>query len=305
MLKFAFKFEIMQTNIQTITQFENFIWIDIVMPDKDKLFEIAKKYRLDIFQIKDSMERGHLPKFECQPDYNFLILRAFTSTMEEGATTISELSNKIAFFYNDDKLITIHIIPFAFLENVKKDFTSSDALLLFIAHKMIETYQPPLDELETQIANIEETLFIKDYRKISLEDLYYLKTQTRITKKLLQLFQNVIHQISVNEHNKSALQDSKDRLLSLIHSYEEVFEIANSLLNTYHSLNAQKSNDVMKLLTIFSAFFLPLTFIVGIYGMNFENMPELHWRFGYLIAWVLMTATIVFIYIWFKRKKII
>ena len=81
-------------------QFDNFIWIDIFEPDKESIDKIAAEYQLDYFQIIDSLETGHLPKFEKQANYNFLILRAFTSTIEQGATTINELSNKIAFFYN-------------------------------------------------------------------------------------------------------------------------------------------------------------------------------------------------------------
>ena len=138
-----------------------------------------------------------------------------------------------------------------------------------------------------------------------IKDLYFLKAQTRITKKLLHIFQNVIIQLEVNEQSKTALQDIKDSLLSLLLNYDEVLENANNLLNTYLSVNAQKSNDVMKLLTIFSAFFLPLTFIAGIYGMNFENMPELKWQTGYFLALAVMLVVAVIIYWWFKRKRII
>ena len=64
-------------------QFDNFVWIDISQPDRESLDKIAEEYQLDYFQIKDSLEAGHLPKFEKQPNYNFLILRAFTSTIEQ------------------------------------------------------------------------------------------------------------------------------------------------------------------------------------------------------------------------------
>lgn len=111
--------------------------------------------------------------------------------------------------------------------------------------------------------------------------------------------------MGVSEQTKTALQDIKDKLLSLILTYDEVLENSNNLLNTYLSVNAQKSNDVMKLLTIFSAFFLPLTFIGGIYGMNFENMPELKWQYGYFATLGFMAVIAIVIFIWFKRKKII
>ena len=286
-------------------QFDSFVWIDICQPDRESLDKIAEEYQLDYFQIKDSLERGHLPKFEKQPNYNFLILRAFTSTIEQGATTINELSNKIAFFYNGQKLITIHRSPFPFLETVKKEYRHPEEVLLYLIHKMVETYLLPLKELDDKIAQLEKVIFLKDYAKVSLEVLYFLKTQTRITKKLLQLFQNVTNQIEVSEQSKTALQDIKDRLLSLLLNYDEVLENANNLLHTYLSVNAQKSNDVMKLLTIFSAFFLPLTFIAGIYGMNFQYMPELKWPMGYFMTLGVMAAIALVIYIWFKRKRII
>jgi magnesium transporter len=290
---------------QNKIQFDNFVWIDICQPDKESLDKIAEEYKLDYFQIKDSLEQGHLPKFEKQPNYHFLILRAFTSTIEQGATTINELSNKIAFFYNAEKIITIHRSQFDFLETNKKTYKNPEEILIYLIHKMVETYQLPLNELDEKIVAIEKTIFLKDYSKVSLEDLYFLKTQTRITKKLLQIFQNVINQVEVSEITKTALQDIKDKLLSFILNYDEVQENANNLLNTYLSVNAQKSNDVMKLLTIFSAFFLPLTFVAGIYGMNFENMPELKWQTGYFLTLGIMAVIAIVIFFWFKRKKII
>lgn len=295
----------MTTNNQHKIQFDNFVWIDICQPDKVSLDKIAEEYQLDYFQIKDSLEQGHLPKFEKQPSYNFLILRAFTSTIDQGATTITELSNKIAFFYNGHKLITIHRNQFSFLETVKKDYKHPEEILVYLVHKMVETYQVPLNELDEKITQIEKTIFLKDYSKVSLEDLYFLRAQTRITKKLLQIFQNVTNQVEVTEHSKTALQDIKDKLLSLILNYDEVLENANNLLNTYLSVNAQKSNDVMKLLTIFSAFFLPLTFVAGIYGMNFDNMPELKWQAGYFLILGVMAVIAIIIYLWFKRKRIL
>lgn len=271
----------------------------------EHLEEIAKDYSLDIFQIRDSLEVGHLPKFEKNENYNFLILRAFTANKTDRITNINELSNKIAFFYNNNKIITIHRSDFSFFENIPTTFPSSEIFLVFIIHKMINTYSEPSMNLSNKIDRIEKIIFLKDYSKISLEDLYFQKSQTRITKKVLQITQNVIGQIEVDESTKTALQDIKDQLLNLLLVYDEVLEDTNSLLNTYMSINTLKSNNVMKLLTIFSAFFLPLTFIVGIYGMNFEHMPELKWNLGYYFALGLMIGVSIIIFFWFKRKKII
>ena len=285
---------------------KNFIWIDLEQPNSEILNEIAAKYQLDYFQIKDSLEYGHLPKFEKQPGYNFLIVRAFTSTIDQGETTITALSNKIAFFYNGNKIVTIHRSPFSFLHELDgNNYAHPEDLLLQLVYKMAATYDLPLHELDQKIEHLEKIIFLDNYQKVSLEDLYYLKTQTRITKKLLQLFQQAIIHLEVAAHNQTALQNIKDKLISLILNYDEVLENANNLLNTYHSINAKKSNDVMKLLTVFSAFFLPMTFLAGIYGMNFDYMPELKWQYGYFLAWGAMALIALVVYLWFKRKKII
>jgi magnesium transporter len=199
----------------------------------------------------------------------------------------------------------VHRTPFAFLENLTATCDDAEALVIHIMYKMVQTFEAPSHLLSKEIDELERTIFIQNYAQVSLEALYYQKSETRIAKKLLQITQSVINQIEVQDKSRTALQDIKDQLLSLILVFDEVSEDANNLLNTYLSVNAQRSNDVMKLLTIFSAFFLPLTFIAGIYGMNFEHMPELRWPSGYFLTLGFMALIALGIFIWFRRKKII
>ena len=285
------------------TLYDNFKWIDIVQPQQDQLEKIADEYKLDYFQILDSLEHGHLPKFEKLPDYNFVILRAYVAGNNDKFSTIKELTNKIAFFYNDKKVITIHRSNFDFLEDIDQRFNNSNQLLIFIINKMVQTFIQPSIWHSNRIDDVEKAFFLKDYTKISLEDLYFQKSQTRISKKLLMISQDVVNKIIVDDESKTALQDVKDKILSLILIYDEVAEDANNLMNTFLSVTAKKNNDVIKLLTIFSVFFLPLTFLVGVYGMNFDFMPELRWEYGYLFAWSMMILICLMIYFWFKKEK--
>lgn len=288
--------------------FKNFNWLDVKCPSEEQFADIAKEFNLEIFAVRDSLEPGHLPKIEKIKDFNFVILRAYTANENDNISTVEELSNKVAFFYNENQLITIHRTPFLFLENLSKSekkYNSIYDLLMVIFKQIVLTYTEPSQWQTSQIDEVEKTIFLKSHSKISLEDLYFQKAETRISKKLLVLTQNVINQIIVPEKNLTALQDVKDNLVKLILEYEEALENANNLMNTYLSVTAQKSNDVMKLLTIFSAFFLPLTFIAGVYGMNFDFMPELRWKYGYLYVFIFMVILSVLIFIWFKRKKIL
>lgn len=296
--------ENVQARINEI-QFDNFKWIDIYNPSKEELDRIAKQYDLDYFQVKDSLEMGHLPKYERGDDYQFLILRGISKQYQPYATTVNELSNKIAFFFDHKNVITIHRADFDFIDAVKPQFASADALVIYLINRLLKTYIKPYKEVSEKNDAIEKIIFVRKRFSVSLEQLYYQKAQTRILKKLLVISQGVINQIEIQRVNRAALQDLKDGLLNWVLSFEEEWENANNLLGSYLNVNAQKTNDVMKLLTVFSAFFLPLTFIAGIYGMNFDFMPELRTRYGYFAILCVMVVISLIIFIWFKRKRIL
>jgi magnesium transporter len=286
-------------------QFDSFKWIDIENPNKEDLETIKKEYGINFYLIKDSLEKGHLPKYEKNHNIDFYIFRAYTSDIKLQFDKVGDMSNKIAFFLLEDKLITIHRAHFHFLHIHDEKNTTINELFLKIVRLMVETFQKPTNEISNKLNEIERVLFLKDYKSIMLEELYYIKSQARILKKILQISQSVIDHSAQNFVQSSQFQDIKDELLNL-HTYnEESVENVNQLMTTYLSINDQKNNDVVKLLTIFSVFFLPLTFIVGIYGMNFDFMPELKWKFGYLFSFSLMVIVVIIIYIWFRKKKII
>ncbi len=285
--------------------FESFKWIDIENPIKEDLEKINKEHGLNYYLIKDSLEKGHLPKYEKNNKIDFYIFRAYTSDIQLQIDEVGEMSNKIAFFLFEDKLITIHRAHFNFLNFELEKQLNLNELFLRIVKSMIDTFQKPTIDLANKINEIERTIFLKDHRAIVLEELYFIKSQSRILKKILQITQSVIEQSSQILTPSPQLQDIKDILLQL-HTYnEESVENANQLMTTYLSISDQKNNEVVRLLTIFSAFFLPLTFIAGVYGMNFDFMPELNWKWGYLFSISLMVIVVVIIYIWFRRKRIL
>ena len=133
--------------------------------------------------------------------------------------------------------------------------------------------------------------------------LYFIKRKAAISNKLLMLTGEVINSIRTSNSDLVALQDAKDLHVKLITIYDQIHDDVTNLLNIYLSLSAQKTNDVMKVLTIFSVFFMPLTFIVGIYGMNFDFMPELRVKWAYPAVLISMAIISLLIFWWFKRKK--
>jgi magnesium transporter len=290
---------------KTIENYGQFQWTDLEKPTQEELLALTETYKIDITLFEDILEYGHLPKIEKLTDFTFIILRAYAESHKENVATLGGLSNKIAFFINEQNLITVHRAEFSFLKNRASEYASSEALMLDIFNEILLTYEKPLEQQGEKMDEFERAIFLKSGHNISIESLYYQKSRARISKKVLQLTQTVLNQVIVNPELSSLLQDTKETTLSYLLQYDEVIEDANTILHSYMSVTAQRNNDTMKLLTIFSAFFLPLTFLVGIYGMNFDHMPELRWPNGYYYALGLMFLISVIIWFWFKRKKII
>lgn len=283
-------------------RYQDFTWIDIQNPSNEEAQRVAVTHGLNPILVKDSLQAGHLPKMERMDDGYFMILRACTQEVEK-PTSINDFSNKIAFFVAKGRLITVHRAEYAFLDGPLPDVEHMDALILYIIDKMVDSFQKPLENLSSKIDDIENQIFTKKGDNLTLEQLYFFKSKARIGKKLTVLTRSVIDDLKVGEGHGPRLQDIKDSLTAQYLLYDEAVEDTNGLLASYLSVTAQKSNDVMKVLTIFSAFFLPLTFIAGIYGMNFDVMPELHWQNGYFYTLGFMALVCLLVLLWFKRKR--
>ena len=287
------------------TDFTNFHWVDLENPKMAELTQLVASYGLSGHLLEDLLQVGHLPKFEKVGEFNFLILRAFSAKENGKFTTIPELTNKIGFFYTNEILLTVHQKQFPFLEAISGHFENPEKLILKITENMLDSYQAPADWLSQQMDHFEADIFLKNGKHFSVERLYFAKAKARACKKVMLMTQTLLQHLQVSSTNTARLQDLKETVSSLLLQFEDFLDEANSLLNIYLSSTSQKTNEVMKLLTIFSAFFLPLTFIVGVYGMNFDIMPELRWENGYFFTLGLMLLISLAVFGWFKRRKII
>lgn len=285
-----------------------FTWLDITAPSRDDLIEISKRYDLNNHHIDDCLEPDHLPKFEEGEDFNFIILRRVVSKDAEGST-VQDLTTKIAIFYNEKTIVTIHRLPHPDIQEVCEQLmqtgkiTSVNQLLLKVIAKVQQRYTEFSAHLNGQIEAFETGLFIRKTALASIESLYMLKRRTGLCRKLLLLTGEVVSAVRHRQKKSNELQDIGDNQVKLQLFYDQLSEDSQNLVSTYMSYSAQKTNEVMKVLTLFSAYFLPLTFIVGIYGMNFDNMPELRYQYGYPIIMGLMLLIFLLIFFWFKRRK--
>lgn len=287
----------------------NIEWIDVFDPAENELEHISKKFNLNSYTVHDSLDPDHLPKYEEHNDTHFIIIRLLRE--ENGKLqTVQNLSTKIAIFYNDKFIVTIHRSEQPLINKIREKYISdgkistTTGVVIKIIRDALTTFEQPALQLSNQIDEFESNLFLKkNIPENMIEGIYFLKTKVGLYKKLLLLSDEVVKAIRTHGEDRPAWQDTRDLHTKLMLLYDQIHDDANNLLNVFLSLSARKTNDVMKILTIFSVFFMPMTFIVGVYGMNFDFMPELHYKYGYPLTILAMLVTSVIILIWFKRKN--
>lgn len=283
-----------------------FEWIDLMDPSTEELSTVANKYKLHPALVSDCLQPDHLPKYERMENYSFIIFRIHTQNNVAEADSVQELTHKIAIFYAKDFIITIHRKEHALFAPLLKLVDSEQCnhtaeLLNALVSACLNTYGEPLNKLAKSVDYYEEIVFLRPKKVPLLKGLYYLKRKIDLLKRMLILSFDTIDAVDSEEGNVNT-RDTRDQYVKFQHMLDALAENIHQLLAIYFSASSQKTNDTMRVLTIFSVFFMPLTFIVGIYGMNFEFMPELEWKLGYPGVLVVMVLVTVLIYLWFKKK---
>lgn len=298
----------MEASSNSIKVLTNY-WIDVTNPSEKELLDLANKYSLHPNAVQDCLEPDHLPKYEETGISSFVVLRVYDTMQTSDADTIQEVTRKIAIFILADKLITVHRTPQPLLENIKQKYVDNNKcddkheLLLHILNASFLSYDEPSDKLVSEIDFYETRIFLKTKLPNLLKNLYHIKRKVSVIRRILTLSKEITNKVEEGFKKDAMYREMRDNYVQQITVYDQLNEDINNLLSLYLSISGQRTNEVIRVLTIFSVFFMPLTFIVGIYGMNFDHMPELRWEYGYLFSFGVMTLVTVVIYLWFKRKK--
>ncbi|HAK88993.1 MAG: hypothetical protein A2077_05885 [Nitrospirae bacterium GWC2_46_6] len=291
----------------------NFKWIDVVNPSSDELFQVAEEYGLHNTSIQDCLDPDHLPKYEEFDNVTFFMFRIYDKDASEDADTVWSLTRKVAVFCSSNFIITVHRSEVDFITAMRSKWQAACCdkninffLLLDIVRMSIHTYEKPLNDLNLKIDEYEEKLFTtrKDRANVLLiQDLYALKRKASVFHKMLDLTVDTVAQLKTdNNKNRPLIQDIRESANRFFFRANNIVENANNLIGLNLSLSTYRTNEVMRILTIFSVFFMPLTFLVGVYGMNFKHMPELDTAWGYPFAWGLMIVITYSIYRWFRKR---
>ncbi len=295
-------------------------WLDIKsVLNEETLKRIALAYSLHDLTISDIVNVPQRPKIEEQESYVLIILAI--PTLEEDCTiSVEQISivvgtNYVLTFQEHDRDVFNPIRQRIRQAKGSIRKSGSDHLAYALIDAIIDNYFPILEEIGTHLEEIEEEL-VDNPNKSTLSDIYTAKRTLLQLRRSIWPHREIFSAILRDEFKifkkttRTFVRDIYDHTVEIIDVVETYRELAGGFMDIYLSSISNKLNDVMKVLTVISTIFIPLSFFAGIYGMNFENMPELHSKYGYpilLVAMFVVGATMLFIFWkkgWLSSEKI-
>jgi magnesium transporter len=291
------------------------MWLDIDgNHDAEIINQLGDKFKIHPLVLADVMSDEQRTKLDITPDNSlFWILKMIYPTADNNQVVIEQVSlylkpNILITFQekNDD---VFHPIRDR-IRNCKGRVRKSGADYLFYAlvDAIVDEYIVVLESIGDRIERLEESI-MANQNSSAMEDVYDLKRELIFLRKSIFPLREIVIKLQKDENGliSSAtqfyLKDLFDHVVQVTESIDAYREMLSSLLEMYMMQNSNAMNSVMKTLTIISTIFIPLTFIVGVYGMNFEYLPELHWRYAYFGVWSLMIVLALGMMFYFKRKK--
>jgi len=289
-------------------------WLNIDgLHNKEVMLEIAKGFHLDKVILSDVMNTGGRPKLEEHANSLFISIKMIQidkDTNEFNVENLTLILTKSVLISFQEKKGDVFEPIRERIRNQKKRIRNSgtDYLAFSLLDIVIDNYIYATSVLGDKIEKLEDSLF-KDPPKGVIDCINQYKQQLNFLRRNIKPAQDMI--LSLVKVESDLIADSTqihlNELLaniSLANDYSESYrEILSDQLNIYHTTMSSKLNDTMKFLTIFSVVFIPLTFIAGIYGTNFDFIPELHYKYSYFIMWGVMLIMAIGMLIYFKLKK--
>lgn len=285
-------------------------WINIEGDyNPEILKQLGEYYALHPLSLEDTLNRGHRPKIEQYHDYLLVIMYLLAKSEEQ-----------VSMFLTDKVFITLENYEYQSFELLRKRLRNpqpgddirqqgADYLAYEVCDTLVDMFFPRLENYGERLDLLEEQLF-KEPTRALLDEIHQLKMELSVLLRLAWAERDVIASLERQRPQLSMyFRDIYDHMLQVIEILETYREMVTSMIDGYLSSVSNQMNTVMKTLTIIATIFIPLTFIVGVYGMNFNpstspfNMPEITARYGYPTVWAVMLGIAGGMLFWFRRKK--
>ena len=290
----------------------SFVWVGLHDPTTEELDRVAVDLRLHPLAVEDAVKAHQRPKLEAYPDGHFVVLK---TVRYDEATQQVDLG-EVMLFLGDSVVITVRHGPARALGNIRKRLEENAALLgrgpyavlYAVCDAVVDDYTDIVAALEDDISEVEEAVFSPQHRKQVAAQVYNLKRETiefrRAVRPLVEPLNRLAngHLDEVPEHLRPYFRDVADhavRVADQVDAYDD--QLGSVLSANLAQVGVQQNNDMRRISAWVAIVAVP-TMIAGIYGMNFEHMPELEWRYGYPLALGVMAVACTGLYRLFKRS---
>jgi len=282
-------------------------WVDFDTPNEQEIALLESYFSFHPLAIEDCLHFLQRPKLDYYDGYSFFVLNALN---------IDNLDSKeIDLFVAEKYIVSFHLESSHEIENAWKKFIENKEsycegpvyAAYLIMDKIVDEYFPFVFQTEDRLDELDENS--KKYSiKYLINKLFDLRGDLLKIRRTINSMKNLLYRV-LNSHHLDDFKETQlyitdiyDHLLKLSEMVESNLEITADMRDSYLAINANKMNAIMMLLTIVTSIFIPLTFIAGIYGMNFTYMPELQWRYGYFLVMGVMGIIAIIMAIWFRRR---
>ncbi|CAF2971693.1 unnamed protein product [Rotaria sp. Silwood2] len=291
------------------------LWIDINgMHDKVLLSSISRRFKIHPLVILDIETNEQRTKLDIFEDALFLVVKLIYPDNITQKTHIEQIS----FYLKENILITFQEKSNHIFDRIKNRIRQNkgrirrskiDYLFYSLIDTIVDQYMDVLNIVNIKVEAIDHQL-METLSRNTLETIYDLKRDMLDYRRLISPLKEIINRLQKEEETQIIqestiiyLKDLFDHVVQVTDTIDTYREMLASFIDYYMMLNSNAMNEVVKTLTIISTIFIPLTFIVGIYGMNFDKMPELRWQYGYFVVLGFMALLTLIMLAWFKRKK--
>ena len=289
-------------------------WINVDgLHDLALMKEIGSTFDLHPLLMEDILNTGQRPKLEEFENCLFLVLKMLRYDKEKQMI----ISEQLSMVLGDTFLLTFQEQPGDVFEPVRERIRKQKARIRasgidYLAYALldcvVENYVFIVERLGEQIEDMEEEVLERAEPAV-MEKINAFKREMNFIRKSVRPAREAIIQLSkldselIKDQTVPFLKDLQDLITQAAEAIDTYRDMLSDLLNLYNSVISNRMNDIMKVLTIFAAIFIPLTFIAGIYGTNFEYVPELKFKYSYFIFWAVMLAVAVIMLAYFRKKK--
>ncbi|TWT26394.1 magnesium/cobalt transporter CorA [Planomicrobium sp. CPCC 101110] len=283
-------------------------WADFNMPTDEETSLLGSYFHFHPLAIEDCIHSLQRPKLEHYENLSFLVFHTLNEkTLEASEVDLFITENFTVSFHYED-LQEVNYVWDYFQRSKSSDRIKPVEVVYKIMDKVVDSFFPITDKLEDHLLGIENS------REDQFAGNMIIQKTFDIRKDLLKLRQTVLpmrdlvyrilesKRFIIQEQKRAYFQDIHDHLIKLSQIIESNRELTSDIRDSYISMNSFRMNNIMKTLTVITTIFMPLTFLAGIYGMNFQYMPELQWEAGYFVVLAVMLFTGIGMFLWFKNK---